>query len=190
MSCTFSSRALIDRVTLKKTCKSSGCPCKKTSTFQYTRRCCTADNAPVDPVDPVDPAELDWVEFPLTIRGTTTDPSKATTTTVDKALYYIQGKIMRLRYIYRTENPGTATVGSGAYSLELPEEYVYEYEQNEVAGSANLDDSFARVGTVFIFDGLLRVRVANETNVGLMSNTLTPLNTIANLYVDATVRLQ
>jgi len=129
----------------------------------------------------------------LTIRGVTTDPTKATTTTVDKALYYIQGKTMRIRYIYATENQGTATNGSGEYMLELPAGYSYDYEQNEAAGSVHSQGTaISYIGTSYIINEMVGLLLVGDSpaDTGVMSNVFNPLNSVVLLSADVTVRLQ
>lgn len=191
MSCTFSSRALIDRSTLKHSCSSRGCACRRVSTFKYARKCCTPDDAPDFPSDSTD----GWIEFPLVIRSADDpQPTKATTTTIDKALYNIQGKTMHLKYVYTTGNPGTANDGNGAYLFDLPSGFDYEILQLETLGSAFGTRGNTIYSGTAISDGatsiLLVLVDASVPIVGIMNASNNPLSEFETITIDATVRLQ
>lgn len=59
----------------------------------------------------------DWKEYPLTITGSTTNPTKGTIHT-DKALWRRVGDSMEITYAYRQTTAGTA--GNGSYRFSIP----------------------------------------------------------------------
>lgn len=91
-----------------------------------------------------DATVVEWTDFPMTIGGTTTAPTKGTTT-VDRAQYKVVGKTLHVRYDF--EQSGAGTAGSGNYLFPLPAGFTPDLpapagnlEQFQVVGVAGASD--------------------------------------------------
>lgn len=77
----------------------------------------------------------EWEEFPMTIEGATSNPTKASSPTDDKAFWRRVGDQMEITYYYQhTSNTGAAA-GSGDYFFNLPSGYTMD--TNKVGVSSN-----------------------------------------------------
>lgn len=77
-------------------------------------------------------AGTDWQEYPLTIGGATTAPTKGTVS-VDRARWRRVGDSMEIRYDYRQTTAGGA--GSGTYLFPLPYGYRIDTSKQLVSSS-------------------------------------------------------
>lgn len=158
MSCGYPARVATRKSKLACATPQGSCPCAPTQTFRYGKQCCT------------EPPSADdcWVDFPLNVIGTTTNPAKPTDTAdyVESARYRVEGSVMHVQVYYMQSAAGTA--GSGTYLIELPLGYSYaNLSTRPVVGSA----FFGGSGYIVYGSAL----ATDSTNTGVAGNLVTHL---------------
>ena len=71
-------------------------------------------------------ASTDWQSYTMNIAGTTSNPTKATTTVIDIAKWRRLGDSMQITYNYYHTNNTGAAAGSGIYLFPLPLGYTID----------------------------------------------------------------
>jgi hypothetical protein len=71
-----------------------------------------------------DSRNTDWTSYPIVITGSTSNPTKGGTTTVDRAMWRRVGNVMEITYNYRQNAAGSN--GSGAYYFSIPSGYTID----------------------------------------------------------------
>lgn len=107
----------------------------------------------------------DWQEYDLVIGGSTSAPTKATTTLADKARWRRVGQNMEITYSYKHSDNTGAAAGSGNYLFPLPAGYTIDNNNIEVTQSGG----FTTVGTSASFvtgdsNNFGIVAITNSTN--------------------------
>lgn len=67
-----------------------------------------------------------WQSFPMEIRGSISNPVKATSPAVDQAFWRRVGDSMEIHYTYQHDNSTGASAGSGYYKFMLPSGYTID----------------------------------------------------------------
>ena len=111
----------------------------------------------------------DWEEYPVTIKGSTTDPTKGTHT--EKATWRRVGDSMEIQLSYYQTSSGTA--GSGSYYIELPEGYEVDFGKLLGINGFGLDSvGQATFYGGAIFTGNVRVDSTGGFKISLGRNTV------------------
>lgn len=129
----------------------------------------TIDNVQVGPqIQVLGPAFSDWQSFVMTITGSISNPTKATSPTVDAAAWRRSGDSMEIVYSYRSNAGSGGSAGSGTYKFQLPSGYSIDFTKvTQGAESAGLGvvGSCSAINGSANFDGV--VCTDSSTSVAL-----------------------
>ena len=135
----------------------------------------------------------DWNQFYMQIKGTGSDPTKATAPDIDKAMWRRVGDSMEIKYDYiHTTNTSTDD-GTGDYLFELPPGYVIDSSKITISTNEMVGVCGSAAGTADEGDGQGFVKVYNATALAIVlddvsaSSQLTISSTWYNIE-DNTVR--
>lgn len=145
------------------------------------------------------PTQTDWQQYNMNIRGSVTDPTKATTPLVDKAFYRQDGKDMLISFEYSHTNNAGASGGSGTYFFDLPPGFLIDTEalaadNNGFSNLGSASGYHTSVGNLWGYpaygdDRGFFILMGNESSAsGPMSSTFGNI-TGATIYYSATVRI-
>ncbi len=148
------------------------------------------DDVSVGPFDVLaNVASVASSQYTMTIGGTTSAPTKATTKVADIASYSINGDVMRITYTYAHTNNSGAAAGSGIYLFPLPAGYAVNTNLLTIGSSAGI--AATRIGagklssttsetTSFATD--LDVMAYNSTNLAIAIRDVSANNLKDDLY--------
>lgn len=125
-----------------RTCATTSC-CKRTSTFNFTKKCCETTNRAVPA------SENKWTPFTMNVRlSSQTSPVIKANDALENAVYKADGDTLFIQYYYRHDDNtgasnGTAP-GSGTYLFDLPESFRSPWA-SQVVGTAHVN---GRIGYV------------------------------------------
>lgn len=142
------------------------------------------------------PLMTPWINYgPLTINGSSSNPTKATTTVTDTAYFRRIGDSMHLRYYYyHTDNTGAAA-GTGTYLFVIP--LALEIDTNKATDSTSTGllypvGTSTVAGASFVGVGMVKVWNATSLNIyvieaggpssGAISSTYFAINQSAMAY--------
>lgn len=112
--------------------------------------------------------------FTMTITGSTSNPTKATSPAIDNAYYDRLGKTMHIHYQYHANNNTGAAAGSGTYLFLLPNSQSVDTSFLILTNSTTPSQA---VGTGIYNDGsntgLIQVHINDSTHVALLMATPT-----------------
>lgn len=80
-----------------------------------------------------------WASYSMTIGGSTTAPTKASSPSVDSAMWRRVGDSMEITYVYRHTNNSGAAAGSGTYLFSLPSGYSIDSNKVSVTTSNSIN---------------------------------------------------
>jgi uncharacterized protein YdeI (BOF family) len=131
------------------------------------------------------PGRSDMKAFPMVITGTTTNPTKATTTLYDSAYWAQDGDMMELRYDYGHSNNTGSAVGSGTYLFALPAGYTIDTNKmvanvtyaSGICGPAAVTGTGQDAGYVKAYDSThLAIFIMDPVNEGFYGSGLIGIN--------------
>ena len=131
----------------------------------------------------------DWVTYPLTIAGATTNPTKGTTS-IDIARYRRVGDSLEFRYDY--QQTGAGANGSGSYLFPIPSGLTIDLNKMSAGpGSIGVVGSAEVLSGASVYNGVveavsstqLRIQVGNEvTAVTDVNSAFCGLGTASTRY--------
>lgn len=105
----------------------------------------------------------------MTITGTTSNPTKATTREIDKVTWYRTGRYANITYRYHSSSVSGAAAGSGNYLLALPSSLVADTTTiSGVGGTLDSSNRAASEPKNYVGYG----RIADNSNRGYMGTYL------------------
>lgn len=113
----------------------------------------------------------DWTSFTMSILGSSSNPTKASSPTVDQAKWRRVGDSMQIMYNYQQTSATGAAAGSGAYLFALPSGYSIDSNKVFINGASG---GIQSIGSGQAYDGTtifqLEAQVFNSTSIALQTN--------------------